>query len=155
MTDVDGVWTEESISYADGELEIKQFNVKDGLGIKMLIEHGIEVVVITARYSEAVQRRCRELGIQNIYQGVSNKIEIFKKWQEKYSANEIAFVGDDLPDLEVLEKAGVGFTVSNAISALKKKADYITSASGGKGVLREIAELIITTQKEIAEEKKS
>ncbi len=155
MTDVDGVWTDESISYADGELEIKQFNVKDGLGIKMLIEHGIEVVVITARYSEAVQRRCRELGIQNIYQGVSNKIEIFKKWQEKYSANEIAFVGDDLPDLEVLEKAGVGFTVSNAISALKKKADYITSASGGKGVLREIAELIITTQKEIAEEKKS
>jgi len=153
ITDVDGVWTEGCICYADGELEIKHFNVKDGLGIKRLIEHGIEVIVVTARYSEAVQRRCRELGIQSVYQGIRNKEDILEKLAKKYSLEEIAFVGDDLPDLAVLEKVGVGFTVSNAVKAVKTKADYVTMAAGGKGALREIAELIIDTQKEFAKEK--
>ena len=80
ITDVDGVWTEGCICYADGELEIKHFDVKDGLGIKMLIEQGIEVIVVTARYSEAVQRRCRELGIQSVYQGIRNKEDILEKF---------------------------------------------------------------------------
>jgi len=76
LTDVDGVWTDGSLIYGKGGEEIKSFHVHDGLGIKMLLEKGINIIVVSARYSEAVQKRCLELGVKNIYQGVQNKTEI-------------------------------------------------------------------------------
>ena len=146
LTDVDGVWTDGSLIYGKGGEEIKIFHVHDGLGIKMLLEKGIDIIVVSARYSEAVQKRCLELGVKNIYQGVQNKTEILDKLMRKYTPEEIAYVGDDLPDLAIFPKVGVAFAVSNAVKAVKEKAHYVTVRPGGKGALREIADLILSVR---------
>jgi len=148
ITDVDGVWTPGTLGYIEGGEEIKYFHVHDGYGLKMLIENGIEVVVVSTRYSDAVQKRCRELGIQSVFQGIQNKEEILNKLLEKYTQEEIGVIGDDILDLPLFAKAGVKFTVANAVQTVKEKADYITAASGGAGALREIAELILSTRKD-------
>ncbi len=148
LCDVDGVLTSGEIIYSDKGVETKIFNVKDGLGIRLLINSGIDVGIITGRSSYALKQRCHDLGITLIYQGIKDKTtalnEIIKT--KEVQVKEIAFIGDDLPDLCLLNRVGFPVTVSDADEAVKKAAAYITAAKGGCGAVREVCELILKTK---------
>ena len=145
LLDVDGVLTDGSIIYNDSGEEIKVFNVKDGLGIRLLIEAGIQVCIITGRKSDALQHRCKNLGIDHIFQGVRDKGSlldlIFK--QTGATSDETAFIGDDLLDLSIMNLVGTPIAVSDAHDSVIKKALIVTTAKGGKGAVREISEAIL------------
>jgi len=145
LLDVDGVLTDGSIIYNDSGEEIKVFNVKDGLGIRLLIEAGIQVCIITGRKSDALQHRCKNLGIDHIFQGVRDKGSlldlIFK--QTGATSDETAFIGDDLLDLSIMNLVGTPIAVSDAHDSVIKKAFIVTTAKGGKGAVREISEAIL------------
>ena len=148
ISDVDGVLTDGSIHISESGYETKIFNVRDGAGIKYLQRSGIEFAIITGRASKATLIRARELGIKILHQGIFNKEIIFDKIlaEHKLIEEEVGFVGDDLLDLPVMKRVGVSFTVQDAVAEVKNIADYITKANGGKGAIREIAELILKTQ---------
>jgi 3-deoxy-D-manno-octulosonate 8-phosphate phosphatase (KDO 8-P phosphatase) len=145
LLDVDGVLTDGGILYNDNGTEIKAFNVKDGLGIKLLMEAGIHLAIITGRRSNAVINRCKELGIDLIYDGVADKADALNRILERtgFSAEEVACVGDDLPDLALMRRAGLSIAVADAHVALRENADMITSAKGGHGAVRETCEAIL------------
>ena len=148
LLDVDGVLTDGRIIYGGGAQEIKSFDVKDGQGIKFLQEGGIEVGILSSRSSMAVRRRARELGIRLVYQGVKNKgtaLAAIAKGK-KLAGKEIAFVGDDWADLPVFRQVGLAIAVADSIPELKRMADFITDAPGGRGAVREAAEGILKAQ---------
>lgn len=147
VTDVDGVMTDGSIFLGVNE-ELKKYNTLDGAGVKFLIRNGIKVAVITGRESPIVFRRAMELGIDEVHQRALKKLPVLEGLLTKYnlSKEEVACVGDDLPDLPLLRKAGVAIAVANAVDEVKQYAHYVTRAKGGEGALREIAELILKAQ---------
>ena len=149
VLDVDGVLTDGAIIYSDKGEEPKSFNVKDGLGIKMLIQEGIKVAIISGRKSRAVEYRANELGIQEVYQGIKNKVAIFEEIlkRNKMNPEETSFIGDDLIDLPLLSRVGFAVGVSDAVKEVKKAADYVTRLPGGKGAVREVCELLLQSQK--------
>ncbi len=148
LLDVDGVLTDGSIIYTDKGDEIKTFSVKDGLGIRLLMDAGVDVGIITGRRSNALLNRCDNLGIKLIFDGVKNKEAVLDSlvMNEGFSYNEIAYVGDDLPDIQIMKKSGLPIAVADACSLVLSHAAYITSAKGGKGAVREISELILKTK---------
>jgi len=148
ILDVDGVLTDGSIIYNDKGEETKTFDVKDGLGIRLLQEAGITVCIATGRRSEALHRRCRDLGIVHIFEGVKDKTTIFDIIldQTGASAEEAAFMGDDLPDLALMKKVGLSITVADAHKTVREVADMVTSAKGGRGAVREVTEIILKAQ---------
>jgi 3-deoxy-D-manno-octulosonate 8-phosphate phosphatase (KDO 8-P phosphatase) len=145
LLDVDGVLTDGGITYGDRGEEIKTFNVKDGLGIRLLMDAGIEVGVVTGRSSKALYHRCRNLGITRLHDGVTDKVSALSSIRAETGLSEaqIAFVGDDLPDLEILSRVGLPITVADADAAVCEKAAWVTSAPGGKGAVREVCEAIL------------
>jgi len=151
LTDVDGVWTDGSIYYGDGGNDIRRFHVHDGIGVKRLMEVGVEIAVVSSYFSEAVQRRCQQLGIKDIFLGVKNKEEVLERIirQKGYNRDELAYMGDDLPDAKLFEKVGIAITVSNAPAEVRKKADYVTMSMGGHGALREVSDLILEVKKNV------
>ena len=153
LLDVDGVLTTGQIIYSGNNIETKMFNVKDGLGIRLLQSAGIDVGIVTGRTSEALLNRCSDLGISMIYDGIKAKGELFDSILSKtqLKANEVAFVGDDLPDIPLMKKVGVSFAVADAHDLVKKNADIITYRNGGDGAVREVCELILDA-KNILEE---
>lgn len=145
LLDVDGVLTSGLIIYSGTDIETKMFNVKDGLGIRLLQSAGIEVGIVTGRTSPALLTRCRDLGITMIYDGIKAKGDIFDIILSKthLQAHEVAFVGDDLPDISLMKKTGVSIAVADAHAAVKNHADIITSRNGGEGAVREVCEMIL------------
>jgi 3-deoxy-D-manno-octulosonate 8-phosphate phosphatase (KDO 8-P phosphatase) len=145
LIDVDGVLTDGGIFYNDNGTESKAFNVKDGLGIKLLMEAGIHVGIITGRRSNALFNRCRELGIDLIYDGVSDKADALNQVLERtgLSAEEVACMGDDLPDLALMRRTGLSIAVADAHVTVRESADMITSAKGGHGAVREACDAIL------------
>ncbi len=148
LLDVDGVLTDGKIIYDDQGLETKFFNVKDGVGIRLLVKCGLEVGIITGRVSRVVQHRCANLGIKKVYQGVSNKVATFRKIIEEcaLSEEEVAYMGDDLPDLPLLDLVGVPIAVADAHELVRKKACIVTHAEGGQGAVREVCEMLLKAQ---------
>jgi len=148
LLDVDGVLTDGSIIYTDSGEEIKQFDVKDGLGIRLLIEAGIKVAIISGRSSQALAKRCNNLGIKYLFDGRRNKAESFGQIlkQVKVLPEEIAFICDDLPDMSLMKKVGLSIAVSDACDTIINKADMITKAKGGKGAVREVCDSILKAQ---------
>lgn len=146
--DVDGVLTDGSIIYGDEGTEIKAFNVKDGLGIRLLIEAGIRVCIVTGRRSPALRSRCRDLGISDIFDAVDDKASVFDAVLERTGIRpeHTAAMGDDLPDLPLLKRAGVAIAVADAAEPVRRSAHLITHAVGGRGAVREIAEAILSAQ---------
>jgi len=148
LLDVDGVLTDGSIIYNDNGTETKVFNVNDGLGIRLLMEAGLKVGIVTGRTSKALYHRCTNLGISLIFDGVHEKVsvlEIISK-QTGLLTEEIAFVGDDLVDLPLLRRVGLSIAVANAHETVIENVDMVTSKKGGDGAVREICEAILKAQ---------
>jgi 3-deoxy-D-manno-octulosonate 8-phosphate phosphatase (KDO 8-P phosphatase) len=145
LLDVDGVLTDGSIVYGNGGAELKGFNIKDGFGIRLLREAGVEVGIITARRSEAVERRAQDLKLAHLYQGVGNKIEAFAEIlaAQKLIPQQVAYMGDDWLDLPLLSRVGLAVTVADGVAEVKAVAHYVTREAGGRGAVRELCELII------------
>jgi len=145
LLDVDGVLTDGGIIYNDNGTETKVFNVKDGLGIKLLMDAGIHLGIVTGRRSNALYSRCKDLGIKLIYDGVGNKIDVLDALMDQtgVSAEEVAFIGDDLPDLGLMKMIGLSIAVLDANKTILDNADMVTSAKGGDGAVREACEAIL------------
>jgi 3-deoxy-D-manno-octulosonate 8-phosphate phosphatase (KDO 8-P phosphatase) len=148
VLDVDGVLTDGRIMLMSDQREMKTFHVHDGLGLKALMESGIEVAIISARQSVVVNQRMQELGVMRVFQAERDKGARLQKLAQtlKLTPDQIAFMGDDLQDWPALAFAGVKLTVPNAAPELKARCDYITALPGGTGAVREIAELILKAQ---------
>lgn len=148
--DMDGVFTDGRFYLSDDGVESKSFCTQDGFGIRQLIKRGIEVAVISGRKSGAVERRMKELGVSHVILGCGDKTAAFDMLAEELgiSAEEAAFVGDDIPDLPLLSKVGYSFAVANAVSAVREYCNYTTDARGGNGAVREICELILAAHGE-------
>ncbi len=145
ILDVDGVLTDGGIIYNDANLETKVFNVKDGLGIRLLMQAGIQLCVATGRSSNALYHRCKNLGIVHIFDNVQNKVAILDLIlnQTGVSAKETAFIGDDLPDLGLMQQVGLSIAVADAHETVRERADMVTDAKGGCGAVREVCEAIL------------
>ena len=143
--DVDGVLTDGTITYDVYGREVKSFNVKDGYGIVKALNSGIEVVVLSGRFSSQVEKRCRELGVEHIYQGVSDKLFLAEEFLKNRSLDfsEAAAMGDDLPDLPLLKKVWVSGAPSDAVPEVKVLVDFVSRSPGGKGAVREFVEFIL------------
>lgn len=148
LLDVDGVLTDGRLYYGNSGEEMKAFDIQDGLGIKLLQRGGIKVGIITGRTSSLLKRRAQELDIQPLIQGREDKLTALNELLEDMdiTLEEIAFVGDDLPDLAVLRRVGLGITPANGNHILASQALWQTKKSGGNGAVREVAELILTVQ---------
>ena len=149
VMDVDGVLTEGGIVLGEGDQEFKVFNVQDGMGITLARMGGLKVGIITGRRSQSVERRARELHFDVLYQGVANKLDAYNAMlKENHFLDEnICYVGDDLLDIPVMERSGFAVAVANAREEVKKCADYVTEAAGGKGAVREVVEFLLKSQK--------
>ena len=143
--DVDGVFTDGTLYIGTSGEAFKAFNILDGHGVKMLQSAGVAAAILSGRSSEAVAWRARELGIEHVLQGIGDKVEAFERLAASLGvdAASCAFVGDDLPDLEVMRRCGLAVAVANAVDEVKGAAHYVTSASGGKGAVREFCELVL------------
>ena len=148
LLDVDGVLTDGRVIYDDNGGQIKEFNAKDGLGIRLLLEFGIGVGIITGRESKALTHRCRNLGLSLLFQGVKNKTKSLEEILDRTGipASKTAFMGDDLPDLPVMKRVGVPIAVSDAHKEILSDAALVTSAKGGHGAVREICDAILKAQ---------
>lgn len=148
LLDVDGVLTDGSVFLGTGNVELKAFNIQDGLGIRLAKAGGIEVGIITARTSEAVTLRARELGIDILFQGKKNKLDSYQEILSglRLSDENVCYMGDDLPDLVLIRKAGFGVAVANACDEVRSHADFTTSREGGRGAVREVIEKILKSQ---------
>jgi 3-deoxy-D-manno-octulosonate 8-phosphate phosphatase (KDO 8-P phosphatase) len=152
LMDVDGVLTDGRIwllSRRDGTAsEIKGFSAYDGAGLKLARAAGLRTGLITGRESSAVAQRARECEIEFVYQGRATKLGAYEEILRATGANdrEVAYVGDDLPDLPLLQRAGFAVAVANAAPEVKRAAHYVTSRAGGEGAVREVIELIVKAQ---------
>ena len=148
VLDVDGVLSDGRLYFSNSGDEIKAFSTLDGQGIKMLQRSGVEVAIITGRSSELVARRANNLGIEHLIQGREDKLTALDELIATVGVNysETAFLGDDLPDLAAIRKAGLGMTVANGHHFVVEHADWQTQARGGEGAVREACELIMRAQ---------
>ena len=146
--DVDGVLTDGGLYYSDSGEELKKFNVKDGLGIKLVMNAGIEVAMITTSTSHATLHRAKKLGIKHTFIGVEDKLAVLTKLCEdlSLSLSQVAYVGDDLVDLPVLRVVGCPLTVADAMPENQDCAVYVTKLAGGLGCVREICDLLVKAQ---------
>jgi len=148
LLDVDGVLTDGRIILDDRGVETKHFDVRDGQGIVLLMGAGIEVGLISARSSKAVRYRAKELDLQIVHQGTQNKGRTYAeiRRQSGLAETEIGYVGDDIADLSILHRVGLAVTVNDACQELFRSVDYVTEKPGGRGAVREIAELLLKAQ---------
>lgn len=146
--DVDGVLTDGSLFFGDDGLEYKAFYSRDGLGMKLLQQTGVEIGVITARNSQVVNHRMANLGIQHVYQGKLDKLSSFLELLARLQLQpeQTAYVGDDVVDLPVLHRAGLAIAPADAHPMAKQHAHWITSNPGGRGAARDVCELIMQAQ---------
>jgi 3-deoxy-D-manno-octulosonate 8-phosphate phosphatase (KDO 8-P phosphatase) len=145
LTDVDGVLTDGSMTFDEDGRELKTFNVRDGLGVKLFQRAGGKVGIVTGRSSRVVDCRASDLGIAIIHQGVKEKLSVVEQiaTAEGVSLEEVAFIGDDLPDLTSIMAVGFGVAVADAAGELLAAADYVTQKPGGRGAFREVVEKLL------------
>lgn len=145
VLDVDGTLTDGGI-YMDGRGgEYKRFDVKDGMGIVMLMKAGVEVAFISGRYSAATEQRARNLGVGRVHNGVKEKLPLLSAMAEELgiALEQVAFMGDDINDAECLQAAGLAIAPADAVRAALVLADYVTESPAGRGAVRDAAEHIL------------
>ena len=145
LTDSDGVLTDGGMYYTEDGDEIKKYNTRDGMAFKLLKERGIYTGIITGEDRKLIENRAKKLKVDELYMGAINKTEILREFADKYKVkyDEIAYIGDDINDLEVIESVGFGCSVDDGVECVKRVANYVTKAKGGQGAFREVADLII------------
>ena len=145
LTDVDGVLTDGGRYYSDKGEVLKKFHVRDGMGINLLLRHGIKTIIITKENSKITKKWAREMNVTKTISGALKKEQQLSKICKKFNVEkeEIAFIGDDINDLELLKNVGFSVTPNDASEFIKKNVDYISTKKGGDGVFREIADMIL------------
>ncbi|MGQ4276666.1 3-deoxy-manno-octulosonate-8-phosphatase KdsC [Pseudidiomarina sp. E22-M8] len=148
ICDVDGVFSDGRIYLGNSGEELKAFHTRDGLGVKALLNNGIAVAVVTGRQSKIVEQRMHALGVRDIFQGSTEKLAIYHQLAEKYQLenSQIASIGDDIPDVVMLQHSGLGVAPQDAHPWVQQQADYVTSMRGGFGAVRELSDLILLSQ---------
>lgn len=146
--DIDGVMTDGGLHYTDDGGELKTFNVQDGLGLKFMQRAGFELAIVTGRTSGVVAARAADLGIEHVYQGVSNKRAAVQDLLEQLGLDwqDCAFMGDDVIDLPAMTRCGFAIAPANARPIVKQHAHAVTDAAGGRGAVREAIEYILAAQ---------
>lgn len=147
VLDVDGTLTDGGI-YLGESGEWKRFDVQDGAGIVFLLRAGLKVIVISGRTSACVERRCRELGVTELHQGAQEKLPVFTEALRRHGVTleQTCVMGDDLPDLPLMTRAGVSVAPANATREVRIRAHVVTHAESGRGAARELAELLLRAQ---------
>ena len=145
ILDVDGCLTNGNLIYSADAIESKEFNVKDGLGISTWIKMGNQVAIITGRNSQIVKRRAEELGIQHLHQGIKDKDRVLKDIVEKLNVSfeEVAAIGDDLNDFNMLNLVGRSFTPNDGVKEIREMVDNVLSKNGGEGAVREMIDILV------------
>ncbi len=148
ISDVDGVLTDGSVYKGPNGFEMKRFSVEDGAGVALARAADLKIALLSGRYSEATQARADELNIEDVYNGTLNKLPPYEELQKKYqlSDDEIAYIGDGLIDLVIMEKVGAPISVENGHELAKDAAIYVTKTVGGSGALKEAIEWIVKGQ---------
>ena len=146
--DVDGVFTDGRFYLSDDGIETKAFHTQDGYGVRALLDAGVIVAVVSGRRSGAVEHRMAELGVEHVILGSKDKVRDFGELASTLGValEDTAFVGDDLPDLPLLEIVGVPVAVANAVSEVKSRCAIVTGRSGGFGAIREIADRLLAAR---------
>jgi 3-deoxy-D-manno-octulosonate 8-phosphate phosphatase (KDO 8-P phosphatase) len=146
--DVDGVLTDGRLYFSEDGQELKTFDTQDGHGIKMLQQAGVICAIVTGRTTRLVERRAKNLGIQHLLQGREDKLVALRELITPLGLelHEVAYVGDDWPDLPAIRAAGLGIAVANAHHAVREHADHVTQLKGGRGAVREVCDLILEAQ---------
>lgn len=152
LTDVDGVWTDGGMYYDQTGNEWKKFNTSDSAGVLFCHELDIPVGIITGEDTKIVSRRAQKLNIDYLYQGISDKVKVAKKIVEELNLtwDQVAYVGDDIGDLQLLTKVGFSASPRNAPSYIKKNVDFVTNKKGGEGAFREFVEYILDQENKLA-----
>lgn len=146
--DVDGVMTDGGLYYTESGEELKAFNTLDGHGLKMLQASGVKLAIITGRTSKLVEHRSRNLGLDYLYQGAHNKLEVFQQLLQEAGVQpeQCGYMGDDVVDLPVMRRVAFSVAVPDAPQIVRQHADYVTVARGGFGAVREACELVMREQ---------
>ena len=147
--DVDGVMTDGSITYDENGVEYKTFNAKDGHGLKKKKKNGFITAIITGRNNGTVDRRACDLRVTEVYQGVKNKLPILEAIMQKYELDfsQVAYMGDDEPDICILEKVAIAACPSDAVSKVQDVCNFIARRDGGRGAVRELCDFVFDNQK--------
>lgn len=150
--DVDGVLTDGRLYLGNDGNEYKAFHIRDGHGIKMLLETGVDIAIISGRYAASVERRMMDLGIRHVALGVQDKLAAFNSLLARLdlTADQVAFVGDDLIDLPVMSRVGLAIAVQDADPFVKQHAHWQTPSPGGRGAAREVCELLLEARGQLA-----
>lgn len=145
VSDVDGVWTDGRIIYLGEQREIKEFNVRDGLAVKLAQKVGITVALVTSRHSDALERRARELGIRELHQSAASKLEETERLALKLGLefDQILYIGDDLPDLAPMMRAAISAAPADAAPEVLNAAKWKLTTPGGRGAFRELVERLL------------
>lgn len=145
VLDVDGVLTDGKVLYLPGGEEGRVFHVRDGLGIQLMRAGQVPVAFISGRDSEVVRRRAAELGVEHVFLGIQDKVAAYESLLKALALQDpdVAYVGDDLPDLPLLERCGLGFAVADAAPQVRSAAHVVLRAGGGQGAVREACERIL------------
>ena len=146
--DVDGVFTDGRFYLSDDGKETKAFHTQDGYGIRQLLLSGVAVAVISGRHSPAVEKRMDELGVEHVVLGCKNKVAALSELANSLNIDltDCAYVGDDFPDLALLETVGLSIAVANGVAAVQERCDYITRKPGGFGAVREVCDLVVAAK---------
>src|ERR1051326_594596 len=146
--DVDGVLTDGSVTLMpDGE-QVRVMNIKDGYALQLAVKKGFKIAVITGGRSEMVRKRLNGLGISDVYLGVSSKIDTYKEFLEihQLAENEVLYMGDDIPDYEVMKRVGIPTCPADSAPEIKNISIYISQVNGGKGAVRDVIEQVLKVQ---------
>ena len=148
LTDVDGVLTDGGRYYSDRGEILKKFHVRDGMGVNLLLRNGIKTIIVTKENSKITKKWAKEMNINKVISSSLKKENELPKICKKFnvSKNEVAYIGDDVNDLALLEKVGFSAVPNDASNMIKKRVDYVCSKDGGKGAFREISDLVILSQ---------
>jgi 3-deoxy-D-manno-octulosonate 8-phosphate phosphatase (KDO 8-P phosphatase) len=149
LLDVDGVMTDGLVTFTSDGHEVKSFHIHDGHGIKLLAAAGIEVGILSGRHSPMVERRARELGLAEVHQGADDKVVVYESILARrgLSDRQVAYMGDDVPDVPILKRVGLALSVRNGHDSAKRSAHYVTARRGGDGAVREVADLLLRARR--------